>query len=351
MTRTLPKLLIAAGLVATAGAGLFLAQAPRPVAADTVIANRGPAQRVLSINGRVRPRLEVEIRAPLAGRLVQLPFDVGDHIAKGDIVAATDDAPERAAIAQAEAAVTAQAVTVAQARRELARYEALGDFAAKQDVERRRLAVHEGERELQRRRAASIQAIELRERRILRAPFDGVVLDRPVDPGQMVGPDSIIARLADLESPEVTAEVDEIYAAEIRVGAPALVSLPGYREPVEADVLHVEPRVDPATGAREVRLAVRGPGLEAPSGLTVTVNIIVEIRADAISIPRSAILQEGAIPRVFVVDALGVVHERSIAFIDWPADRVIITSGLKDGERVLSAPRADMAGQKVRVAP
>ena len=169
---------------------------------------------------------------------------------------------------------------------------------------------------------------EQRERRVLRAPFDGVILERLVDPGQAVGMDSIIYRLANLSNPEVSAEVDEIYAAEIRPGMQARIGLPGASAQLRALVAHVEPRVDPATGARDVRFELIDKPADAPSGMTVTVNVLIERRSRAISVPRSAIIQGGSGPTVRVVDAGGAVVQRPIRFLDWPAEDVIVTSGL-----------------------
>ena len=340
-----------AAALAVAAAGFFLIKGDGKKPVETYTTVLGEAQRVLAVNGRIRPRLSVDVRPQLSGRLEMLSFDVGDRVEKGDVLARIDDAPESAAIDEARAAVETQQATLAQARRELARYEALGDFAARRDVEERRLAVVEGERELNRRRANVTQASELRERRILRAPFAGVILERPVDPGQTVGTESVIYRLADLSAPEVTAEVDEIYAAEIHPEMEALVSLSGHAAALPADVVHIEPRVDPATGARDVRLALREVIADAPAGLTVTVNLIVEKRAQAVSIPRRSIVLENGAAQVRIVDADGTVQGRAISFIDWPAERVIVTSGLKPGERILIDPGAARPGDKVQVAP
>jgi HlyD family secretion protein len=292
----------------------------------------------------------VDIRPTLGGELVALPFDVGDRVVAGQILARIDDAPETAAIAEAEASVQTQQATLAQARRDLARFEALSQFAIRRDVEQRRLAVVEGERELSRRRASVMQARELRDRRVLRAPFAGVILERLVDPGQAVGLESVIYRLADLSSPEVTIEVDEIYAAEIRPGIEAMISLPGQNRQLRAKVLHVEPRVDPATGARDVRLGLVDAAIDAPSGLTVTVNLVIEKRDRAISVPRSAIIQSGSGAKVRVVGDDDVVIERPISFVDWPAEEVIVTSGIKPGERILADPDSAQPGEKIRRA-
>lgn len=347
MTRQFIFAVLAFILLALAGYWLL---APRTKEVASFVAGEAPAQRVLAVNGRIRPRLQVDIRPVLGGELVALPFDVGDRVAAGQILAQIDDAPETAAIAEAQASVQTQQATLAQARRDLARFVALGQFATKRDVEQRRLAVLEGEQELSRRRASVVQARELRDRRVLRAPFAGVILERPVDPGQTVGLDSIIYRLADLSRPEITLEVDEIYATEIRPGMEATVSLPGQTRQLKATVAHIEPRVDPATGARDVRLSLVDAAIDAPSGLTVTVNLVIEGRDRAISVPRSAIIQSSSGAKVRIIGPDDVVIERPVSFVDWPAEKVIVTRGIKAGERILSAPDSAQPGEKVRIA-
>ncbi len=344
------KLFLAAlATIVLASAGYWLL-APREKEVATFVVKTAPAERILAINGRIRPRLQVDIRPTLGGELVALPFDVGDRVVAGQILARIDDAPETAAIAEAEASVQAQQATLAQARRDLARFEALSQYAIRRDVEQRRLAVVEGERELSRRRASVMQARELRDRRVLRAPFAGVILERPVDPGQTVGLENVIYRLADLSRPEITIEVDEIYAAEIRPGIEAIISLPGQNRLLRAKVLHVEPRVDPATGARDVRLGLVDATIDAPSGLTVTVNLVIEKRDRAISVPRNAIIQSGSGAKVRVVGDDNVVIERPISYVDWPAEEVIVTSGIKPGERILADPDSAQPGEKIRRA-
>ena len=321
---------------------------PRDKAVATIIVKTAPSERILAVNGRIRPRLQVDIRPSLGGALIALPFDVGDRVEAGQILARIDDAPETAAIAEAEASVQAQEATLAQAGRELARFKKLGQFATKREVEQLRLAVVEADRELSRRRASMVQVREQRDRRVLRAPFAGVILERLVDPGQTVGIDSIIYRLADLSSPEISIEVDEIYAAEIRPGMEATISLPGQEGLLQANVLHVEPRVDPATGARAVRLGLVNAAIDAPSGLTVTVNLVIERRKSAISVPRSAIILSGSAARVRIVGPDKIVTERAISFVDWPAETVIVTSGIQAGERILNDPNSAKPGDKVR---
>jgi len=125
--------------------------------------------------------------------------------------------------------------------------------------------------------------------------------------------------------------------------------MPGLGREARAQVAHVEPRVDPATGARDVRLRLADPAIDVPSGLTVTVNLVIERRDRAISIPRSAILDPEGAPQVRIVSPDDRVAARRITFIDWPAERVIVTSGLKAGERILLDPQAASPGEEVKV--
>lgn len=321
---------------------------PRAVAVQIIEVKRAPAVRMLAVNGTVRPRLSVEVQAPVAGTLTALPFDVGARVRAGELLARVDDAPQRAAIAEAVAAVSAQEAILAQARRDLARYVALGEFVTRQRREEARLAVDQGVQELNRRRAVVVQAREVQQRYTVRAPFAGVILERPVDPGQTIGVSTVLYRLADLSAPEIAAEVDETYAAAIAVGGEARIALPGRSQALRATVVHVEPRVDPSTGAREVRLRASQPLDGLPSGLTISVNLIIEREDAAISIPGSAILRPDSNPSVRVVDADGTVVERSIRFVDWPAESVTVTQGLEPGARVLADPQAATPGTHVR---
>ena len=343
------QLIVGGGIALLLALAAYWLIAPREPEVAVARAQIAPAERILTLNGRIRPRLEIDIRPTAGGELVALPFDVGDRVTEGQILARIDDGPETAAIAEAQASVQAQRATLAQARRDLERFEALGQFTTRREIEQRRLAVAEGDRELKRREASVVQACELRDRRTLRAPFSGVILERPVDPGQTVGTESIIYRLADLANPEIRIEVDELYSTAIRPGMAARVTIPelGVRP---ARVAHVEPRIDPETGARDVRIRLDSGDLVVPSGLTVSVDLLIERRERAISIPRSAILQTGGGARVRLIDPDGRVTERAVQFVDWPSEEVVVTAGLAAGDRILIDPSAARPGERVRAA-
>jgi HlyD family secretion protein len=76
----------------------------------------------------------------------------------------------------------------------------------------------------------------------------------------------------------------------------------------------------------------------------------MERRDRAISVPRSAVIQSSSGAKVRIVGTDDVVIEREIGFVDWPAEKVIVTSGIKAGERILANPESAAPGEKVRVA-
>lgn len=323
---------------------------PRPPAVKILAIEAGEAARVLAVNGRIRPRLSVQVKSPVPGRLILLPFDVGQRVEQGTLIARVDDAPQQAVIRQTQSQLAAQQESLAQTRRDLARYEKLAEIVGSQRVEQARLAMRQAQDEVLRLTATVEQAREVQDRHEIRAPFSGVITERPVDPGQTIGSDTTVYRLADTTAPEVTAPVDELYAAELKVGMAATVAIPGFDRPLAARINQMEDRVDPETGARAVRLRFDAPPARAPAGLTVSVNLIVDQRPNAISIARSAILSPTGNPLVRSVDTAGLVTDKSISFIDWPAERVIVTSGLKPGMRILEDPRAAEPGSRVRDA-
>jgi len=338
----------------TLGLGVIVLAAwffwPRPPEVQIVSIQAHAASRVLAVNGRIRPRLSVEVKSPVPGRIILLPFDVGQRVEAGALIARIDDAPQIAAIRQAQSQLAAQNETLAQAQRDQARYDKLAEIVGSQRVEQARLAVRQANDEVLRLAAAVEQAREVQARHQLRAPFAGVITERPVDLGQAVGSDAVVYRLADTSMPEATAQVDELYAADLSVGMAAAITVPGVAQPLAAKIIHMEDRVDPATGARAVRLAFDQPPARAPAGLTVSVNLIVEQRQNAISIPRSAILGPSTAPRVRLVNEAGEVAEQRISFVDWPSETVIVNSGLKPGLRILADPLAAEPGKRVRVA-
>src|SRR5690606_9718424 len=100
---------------------------PRPLEVDTVTVRPGDAVRSLGGIGRLRRGWPVGVGAWVAGALVAGPFGAGEGVSAGAPVARIDVGLQRAPISEAAAAIGAQEALVGQARRDLARFAAMGE--------------------------------------------------------------------------------------------------------------------------------------------------------------------------------------------------------------------------------
>lgn len=153
--------------------------------------------------------------------------------------------------------------------------------------------------------------------------------------------------MADLQELVVETDVDEAYATQIAKDQPALLKLAGEPAIRAGHVNYVSAQVHIATGGLAVRIAFEEQ-LKAPIGMSVTTNIIVEQRADALTLPRTAIVTSEAGSAFFVVVS-GKAQLRPVNVIEWPAARLIVTAGLSVGDAVVVDAQGLEDGQSVDV--
>ncbi|MFO1427044.1 MAG: efflux RND transporter periplasmic adaptor subunit [Steroidobacteraceae bacterium] len=337
--------LAAAGAAAVAWMGY---RAWRPIPVGVVEARQGPAERVLAITGRTRPQVTVTIVPKVGGQIVRLAKEEGQAVRAGELLVQLDADAPRAAVEEAQSKIAAQERAVQEAGRNHDRVAQLRErgLATVKEFEQARFDLDQARAELQRLQASRREVSAKLADATIVAPVSGVVLARPVDPGQVVAAQTVIYEIAPLADVEVEADVDEQFLAEVHEGLQADVLVAGRAEPVAATLYYVSPKVDPRTGGAKVRLRFdqRVEGLR--SGLTADVNLVVERRDRAITVARSAILGREATARVQVVER-GVVQERKVRFLEWPSDRVIVLAGLAPGQQLLAQPRPDLIGQRV----
>lgn len=196
----------------------------------------------------------------------------------------------------------------------------------------------------------------------LRAPSDGVVLQKNVIQGQSVMAGVALFQIADLRTVWLEADVFENDLALMRVGLHARVMLDAYPgQSFHGTITWINPIVDPAARTGRVRIELpNGNGLIKP-GLFATAVITTQAGARAIVIPRQAALVTGDRAVVFVEDSLGRLAPRQVTLGAETDSLVAVVTGLKDGERIvataaflldaetnLGAALAAMAGMDMR---
>ena len=185
----------------------------------------------------------------------------------------------------------------------------------------------------------------------IRAPADGLVITRSVEPGTVAQPGKVLLVISPTRETRLVIQIDERNLGLIAPGQPALASSDAYaKERFKAVLVFINPAVDPARGSVEVKLAVPEPPSYLREDMTVSVDIEVARRVDVLVLPTNAVRDSlSAAPWVLAVAGHKTVRKpvkvgaRGAALIE-------ILDGLVEGERVV--PAADVgakSGQRVRV--
>lgn len=305
--------------------------------AATVVVEERDVDDVVDWPGTVTARLSAEIAPTVMARVLDVRVQAGSAVRRGDVIAVLDARDLTARRQQAEGAVTAAAAQARQAEADLGRARQL---FAKQALTRQDLDAAEARAATVRAQAAQARDA-LAEARVhlgeteVRAPFDGVVAARHLDPGDTAGPGAPVALLQDPSTLRLEADVSEGCAAPLAIGAelPVRVGAP----PVElvARVEELAPVADPSSRTRHVKAVLPANQALRP-GAFASLRLACGTHR-AMVVPAAAVRRAGQLETVRVlVDGAPLV--RSVRTGKAIGDQVEILSGLRAGDTVLVQP-------------
>ena len=340
--------ILAAGMFALAGCdkGEGEAQAADGVGekkqADAVPVEVASAQRravAASYTGTapLEARAESMVVAKTSGIALSVAAEVGDEVRDGQVLVRLDGA--RAALQAAQTAAQMRKLESNYARsRQLAEQQ----LVSANDNEQLRFDVENA------RAANRLANLELSWTTVT-APISGVVAERMIKPGNFVQANTPIFRIVDDARLEAELNVPERELATLEAGLPVTLSvdaLPG--RTFEGTIDRVSPVVDADSGTFRVVAAFAGKGDLKP-GMFGRISIDYDQRADALTVPRAALLEDEAEPAVFVVDegkAARVPIELGYLDGEWAEVR----GGLEEGAQVVTAGKATLRdGSAVQV--
>jgi HlyD family secretion protein len=359
-------------------AAWFTIRALTPTVVPGVALQKRDLVSTLVLAGRVRSPSRVRAGATVGGTVRRVLVREGDHVRRGELLVLLDDREARAAVAQAEAALTEvsaqtraaveQAENEArQAKRELDRIETVYKAGAltQQQLEQARQRADDARSRLEAARArtgpganaavaraqAALDAARARlDMSRVVAPADGVVLNRDVEPGDAVQPGRALLDLA-LDGPtELVVFPSEDNLGQLHVGAPATASADAYPDSTfRARVSLVAPAVDPTQGTVEVRLAVDAAPAYLRPDMTVSVNIEAGRRRGAWVLPEAAVRGLGTDTPWVAVARNGKLARQAVD-VGLRADRYVeILSGVEPEELVVPPNGSPDLGKRVRV--
>src|SRR5438309_6361457 len=174
----------------------------------------------------------------------------------------------------------------------------------------------------------------------VRAPADGVVIARNVNPGQVVGAGQELFTVTDLSTVWVIGDLYEKDFAAVRVGSVATVTMPAARDSVvRGRVAYIDPRVDPATRTSKVRVEVPNKSGDLRLGMYVALSFEAASGRQVTLVTREAVQAVGDrnVVYVQVEGGEGRFAERAVKLGAALGDSFEVLDGLKPGELVVTA--------------
>jgi len=311
--------------------------APDAVPVEVVKATQRPIAASYAGTATLVPLAESQVVAKTSGVALEVLAEEGQQVKAGQPLVRLDPDRARLAVAQAEA----------QLRKLENNYRRAQQLVAQQLISAGE--VDQMRYDLENARAQHQMAkLELSYTTVV-APISGVVASRDIKPGNFVQINSPIFRIVDSERLEATLNVPEREIAKLRAGQQVKLvadALPG-RE-FAGTVDRVAPVVDTGTGTFRVVAAFSGEG-ELQPGMFTRLGINYDQRADALVVPRAALLEDGGEPAVYVVrDGKAARTPLKLGYDD--AGWVEVREGLKAGDAVVVAGKAALReGSAVQV--
>jgi Cu(I)/Ag(I) efflux system membrane fusion protein len=172
----------------------------------------------------------------------------------------------------------------------------------------------------------------------LRSPLRGVVVQKNVLSGQRVMAGDAVYQVADLREVWLEGEVFERDLAAVRLGQSVTAEFPALPGTVrEGRVIYVAPTIAAETRTTTIRVALSNDGLVLKPGMYATIRIRGVARAQALHVPRSAVLVTGERALVFVRGADGMLAPREVDIGVSTENRVEILRGVTVGETVVAS--------------
>ncbi len=299
------------GLIAVIGIGLvgagIYSQLPKEneelAAADQVADSGERSKRILNVNativkpqvltediplvGTLLPDEEVDLSFETSGKIVEINFEEGTHVKRGQLLARVNDRPLQA-----------------QLQRLVSQLKLAEDRVFRQDALLKRDAVSKEAYEQVKTELATLNAdIELVRAQIeqteLRAPFDGVIGLRQVSVGTYASPSTVVAKLTKISPLKVEFAVSERYAADIKQGAMLTFTLEGSLNQYQAQVYARESSLDLNTHTLTIRALYPNPTGIMP-GRYASLTLRRHEYQNALAVPSEAIVPEMGKDKVFL---------------------------------------------------
>ena len=268
---------------------------------QTVSAELGNISLIITADGEVEAINVVEVKSKASGEIISLPWESGDYVKEGDVLAQLDTRTVLTQLSQAEADLEVAKANIELMRRTLKRQGDLRNkgLISEEEYDRTVLETRQAEAALVAAEAQKENADERVEDTTLRAPFSGVILDKQVEEGQIIASGTslyaagtTLLRLADLSRVRIVANIDETDVGRIREGVGVTITVDAFPDQTfHGEVQKVEPRaiLEQNVITFPVVTEIDNPDGKLLPGMTAEVEIVAEERNNVLTLPSDAV--------------------------------------------------------------
>jgi RND family efflux transporter MFP subunit len=360
--------------------GLWLAAgSPAPVA--TAVAREvavGGQRTVLNASGYVTARRQATVSSKVTGKVIEVMIEEGMVVEEGEVLARLDASNVKASFDLAEAKLRAARaslseteVRIREAGLDLHRIARLVDekVASQAELDRARAEADSLRARLVRlQEDVTVAGRELAlwrqqlEDTVIRAPFDGVVVTKNAQPGEMISPVSAgggftrtgIGTIVDMSSLEIEVDVNEAYINRVVPDQPVTATLDAYPDwQIPSHVIAIVPTADRQRATVRVRIgfASLDPRVLPDMGVKVAFQEALEESESslAVVVPSAAVRSQSGRDTVLVVQTGGRIERRAVRTQPGDEGTTLVISGLAAGETVVVEGPAELAeGDRVQ---
>lgn len=340
------------GLLATAGLAALLFSACNPAVGETRAPDTTPVlkgialatvshiqvPRLLTLSGSLVGDEQAKVAAGASGKIVATYIERGQMVKKGTVLARLDD---RAASAQAqETAAQFESLKVqwTQSDRDCSRTQQMFDKGAisQAEYDRSHTQCDASKWSLSAAQARKELTAEALQDTRIRAPFDGMVVERNVSPGEYVRPDSPIVSLVDVDNLRLELTVPETALIQVREGMKVefRTASQSTKRSYQGKVRYIGPSVRQNSRDAVVEAIVLNVTHELRPGMFVTATLSLG-EESVPGVPESAVRVIGTERRVFV-NIEGRLEERLVQVGETRQGLIPVLDGLKKGEQIVA---------------
>lgn len=297
------------------------------VPVETALVELGTIARRVTVSGVIEPIRRVGVNSQIASALVSVRVEEGDVVEEGQILATLDERELAAQVASAEANFRIAESTYR-------RTEQLRD--------RQIVTQAEYDRDFAAYLTTEAQLEQLKTRlgyATVRAPLNGVITEKLVEAGDVVGNQTRLFTVADVSTMVVRVQVSELDVVDLAAGDDVDVAFDAFPgRPFEGRVRRVFPSADPESRLVPVEVELRGEGAElARPGFLARATFALSERANTLLVPSSALVTAGGgSTAVFVVDE-NQARRRAVTTGLTSEGRIEVLTGLTEGELVVTS--------------